>query len=267
MMVQGGIYLFIGPDRARKRERIDTIAKTLAVQLLDRHTLQAQDLTAPALLTLARSHPAASPLRLIVVDEAEQLDSTCVRAVAKHAQVLARTAYVILLVEDDEIDAEHPLAPLKACATEETFESSERRTSTSFALVEAIAKRNTAEALQALQEQLAAGEEELRLLGFLAWQLQQWLTVAHLVAAKVSRDAIEQMIGIRPWQLERIQRALGGRSVASLRQGLEACWELDVAAKRGRVSLLRLALEQLIVQLCLPPSAQIGTARAALRNA
>ena len=320
----GGLHLFLGPDRSRKRERVNAFAQALAVDPLDRHETSATQLSASSLLALAREQPATSPIRLIVIDEAHRLDGACLKVLEQHAELLKQTACLVLLVDLD-IDANHPLDALRNYASVEQFAwlsphevsrwihryvaAHKKRiaasaiqdllqtygadlagikilldqmiswvgsrpqlsqadvrvflrvpaTKSQFALVDAIAKRDVATALQAVQEQLAAGKEVLELLGLLVWQLQRWLTVGELVDAGLSRDRIAQRSGLRPWQLERMERELADRPLDALRRALERCWELDVAAKSGRVPIPRVALEQLIVELCLPSTERVGT--------
>jgi len=322
---QGGIYLFTGPDRYRKRERVNVFARTRAVDPLDRHETSALQLSASTLITLVRTQPAASLIRLIVIDEAHRLDGACLKALGEQAELLKQTTCLILLVDVD-IDANHPLASIKPHASVEHFAwlsshevsrwvqrdvaAHKKRiaasaiqdllqaygadlagikaflsqviswvgsrpqlsqadvrvflrvpvTKSQFALVDAIAKRDVATALQAVQEQLAAGKEVLELLGLLVWQLQRWLTVGQWMEAGIPPDGIAQRSGLRPWQLERMQRELADRPVDSLRWALQRCWELDVAAKSGRVPSPRVALEQLIVALCLPRTTWLGEA-------
>lgn len=323
----GGLFLFVGPDRTRKLERIETIAHTHQIHLLDRHHVQAADVSVSTFLTLIREYPARSSLRLVVVDEAQRLDRACLKYVADHPDGLPRTTALIFLVDGD-LEATHPLAALQPHASTEQFAwltppavrqwvtqylaasqkdiediaiheliaqggsdlagirgvldqviswvgsrtqvtavdvrtfvyaGTARRTAEgaastkeSFALVNAIARRDLGAALGAIQDQLASGKEVLELLGLVMWQLQRWLLVGHLLEAGTALGRIADLTGLRPGQLERIRAELTGRSLTSLRRALQACWQLDVSAKRGQVPLLRVALEQVVVELCLP---------------
>jgi DNA polymerase III delta subunit len=247
----GGLYLFLGPDRDRKRARLATLVKTLRVDPLDRHDVSAHELSPSRLLALARQHPAASPVRLVVIHDAHRLDGACLKVFTEQLSVLTQVACLVFLV-DAELPVEHPLMRLASSASIERFAGRPVPTPKSpFALVEAMTQRDVATALQALQEQLASGKDVLELLGLLVWQVQRWLTVSHLVEAGVARERIESLTGIRPWQLQRTMAELADWSPALLRRALRRCWELDVAAKTGRTSP-RVALEELIVELCLP---------------
>jgi DNA polymerase-3 subunit delta len=118
-----------------------------------------------------------------------------------------------------------------------------------FALVEHIGRRQTAAALGAASDQLAAGKDVLEVLGMIAWQLQRWVQVARLQQQGLSKPRIEALSGIKAWQLERIQAELAGRPIAWLGRMLERCRRLDVDLKTGR-ALARPGLELLIVELC-----------------
>ena len=105
-----GLHLFLGPDRARKLQRIQEIGRTLGVTLLDRHYLHPAAMSSAELIALCRQRPAASAARLIVIDEAQRLTSDCVNALLHHAQVIAQNACAILLIEAN-LGVHHPLAP------------------------------------------------------------------------------------------------------------------------------------------------------------
>jgi DNA polymerase-3 subunit delta len=135
---------------------------------------------------------------------------------------------------------------------EESFGASSKG---AFALVEAIGRRNVRSALAVLQEQLAAGKNELELLGLVTWQLQRWVLISRLRESHVPRNQLAAMAGLQSWQLDRVLKELSGRSHAWVRERLRECAELDLAAKSGRVPLMRGALEQLVLTLCLPAAA------------
>ena len=248
-MVQGGIYLFLGSDRSRKRERLTQLTELLGINLLDRHDISAHGVSPSHLLALAREHPVASPVRLVVVDDAQRLDGACVTALTKQLELLTQVACLVLLVDGD-LPTTHPLAALTTQVVVERFDRPSPEPNR-FAFVNAIARRDVGAALQAVQEHLTSGKEIVELLGLLVWQLQRWLTVNHLLEAGLAPERVEALTGLRAWQLQRTSAELAGRPTAVLRQILRRCWELDVAAKTGR-TIPRMALEGLVVELCLP---------------
>ena len=92
------LYIFSGPDRYRKRARIEQLAGSLGIELLDRHEIAAGQVSTPALLALCREQPAASPFKLVVIDEAERLEDVALRQLAAHAPTVASTACIVLVM-------------------------------------------------------------------------------------------------------------------------------------------------------------------------
>ncbi len=191
----------------------------------------------------------SSPWRLIVIDEAHRLDGACLEALARQWEQFRQTACVILLVESD-LAGKPAWQELRARASVEEFAEAAPKAPDHFAFLNAIARRELPSALRGLHEQLAIGKEELELLGLIVWQLQRWLTLAHLMDTAASRAQIEATTGWKPWQIDRLIDELRGRSLASLQEAIEACWKLDVEAKRGKLPALTTALEQVVVSLC-----------------
>src|SRR3989338_6642243 len=105
----GGCYLFVGADRARKLQRIQSLERSLRIASLDRPQLDGAAITAAKLIAICRQQPAASPLRLVVVEQAHKLDAAGISALLTLADVIRRNACVVLLVEAP-LPARHPLA-------------------------------------------------------------------------------------------------------------------------------------------------------------
>ena len=249
------LRLFLGADRAHKLERVRQLADQLQISPLDFHSIHAAQMTTPEILSLIRQHPMQSPRRLVVIDEAHRLEAACLEALSQQWEQFQQTACVVLLVEAD-IDDEPAWEGLRRRASVEDFGGEASRTPDHFVWLNAIAQRNIPAALQGLHEQLGSGKEELELLGLMVWQVQRWLTLAHLLEAGASRAQIEAATGWKPWLVARLMDEVRGRSVESLHDSLERCWKLDVDAKRGRAPRLTTALEQVVVSLCgpLPPA-------------
>ena len=254
--LNGGVYLFVGPDRLRKQERLARLVRTLRVHPLDRHVRTAREVSAPQLGTLIREYPALSSFRLIIIEDAHRLSQDCVSLLEAHHKTLAQVACVVLL-SDTPFGVAHPLLALKPYATVESFEERDRsKPSSGFALAEAIARRDVAAALGTVHEQLAQGKDVVELFGLVGWQLQRWLTVSHLRDAGLSAERIAEATGWSGWQVEQVRREVAGRRPDEVRRLTQRCWEADVAVKTGRV-IPRLALEQVVVELCVPSA---GTA-------
>ncbi len=258
-MAGPGIHLFLGPDRPRKLQRLHELARALQVDPLDHHRLDASTLTAGALLAVCRQRPAASPIRLVVVDQAHRLDADAVDALLAHAGVIAQSACVVLLVEL-ELGLRHALARalqgrgeapgMRERLATERFPGRSGSSAKPFALTDALGSREAAEALTALREQLLTGKDPLELLGLIAWQVNRWVTVKRLSDAGYSAERMVAATGLHPWQVQRVRAEVANRSLDSLRQALERCWRLDADAKRSR-NIPELAVEQLVVELCL----------------
>ena len=244
------LYLFLGPDRARKLQRIQELERTLEVAPLDRHQLDAATLPPAQLLALCRQRPAASPRRLIVVEQAHRLDASAVGALVDGAEVIAKSACVVLMVET-ELGVRHPLSKAQGATATEQFPGRHAAAVKPFALTDALGTRDAVGALAALHDQLSAGKEPLELLGLVAWQLQRWVIVKRLLDAGQTHERIAAATGLRLWQVQRAQAELAQRSLRSLQQTLARCWQLDVDAKRGR-AVPELAVEELVLEVCLP---------------
>lgn len=257
-MPHGGCTLFLGDDRPTKFRRIQALERDLGIHPFDRHQLDAGEITTPQLLALCRQRPAASSVRLVVVDQAQRLDRACVGALQQHAGVIAESARLILLVEA-ALGARHPLAewgtgqpggPISI----ERFPGRNLEAVKPFAFTEALNVRDVAGALGAMHDQLMAGRDPLELLGLVAWQLQRWVIVKRLRDTGAPEDRIVAVTGLKPWQVARLQSTIAGRSLAWLQGMVRRCGELDAAVKSGRV-VPRLAIEQFVVELCLPADA------------
>ena len=256
-MTRGGVYLFVGPDRPRKLTRLHELECLLKIQPLDRHQLDAALSTGAAFLALCRQRPAASPVRLIVMDQAQRLDAVSINGLVEHAEVIVKNACVVLLVEG-ELSARHALAKVQqrsgaggAAAklfTTERFPGRSAAPTKPFALSDALGRQDVAGALVAMREQLSAGKVPLELMSLVAWQLHRWVTVKRLGNIGYSAERMVSVTGMHPWQVQRLQSEVTRRSLASLQQTLSRCWQLDVDAKRGR-TLPELAIEQLVIEV------------------
>ena len=247
-MEQAGLHLLLGPDRSKKLERVQQLERELGVGALDRHQLDAATAPAQELLALCRQQPAASRARLIVVDRAERLSEACVEALLQHAETIAQSACVVLLVET-ELSVRHPLARAAELMRAERFAARETPVVKPFALVEALGRRDAAEALAAAQDQLLAGKDPLELFSLIAWQLQRWVLVKRWVLAGRRPEQVAAATGLKPWQVERIRGEVADRSLASLQGLLSRCWQVEHDVKRGR-AMAPLALDALMLEVC-----------------
>lgn len=257
-MTPGGLYLFLGPDRARKLQRIQELERALQVDALDRHHVDGADISAADLVALCRQRPSVSAVRLIVVDQAHRIPRDGIEALLGYAGLIAETACVVLLIEV-ELSARHALASsgrgtgrtADGPVTVERFPGRDLSATKPFALVDALGSRDVRGALVAVQDQLAAGKDPLELFAQVSWQLQRWVTVKRLVETGASLERIAATAGMRPWQVERVQAELRGRSLRALEELLMRCWQLEADVKTGR-AMPWLAVEQLVMEICQP---------------
>ena len=248
--MSGGIYLLLGPDRPRKLQRIQAAERTLRIQLLDRHHLDAAAISSADLLALARQQPSVSVRRLITVEHAHKLRADAVEALQAQADVIAQTA-CLFLVTEAEVGAKQALAQLQASVTVERFAPpADASAAKPFALTDALGAHDAGAALAAVREQLSRGKEPLELVGLIAWQLNRWVTVKRLMQAGVSAPRISEVTGIRDWQVQRTQSEVANRPLSGLQRLLERCWQLDTDSKTGRM-VPELAIEQLVLEACL----------------
>ena len=251
-MDAGGLQLFLGADRPRKLQRIQELSQALRVGPLDRHDLEAGSVDGAELVALARQQPATAARRLIVVDQADRLPERAIAALLQHAPAIRQSACVVLLAER-ELSVRHPLARAaqEGLVALTRFAARDVAAVKPFALVEALGVKDLAGALQAVRDQLRMGREPTEVLGLILWQVQRWATVRRLLDAGSAPARIAVVAGLRAWQLERLRGELAGRSTAALRRMLGRCWQVDVEIKTGR-TLPWLAVEQLVMELCLP---------------
>jgi len=247
-MPASGVRVFLGPNRAQKLQRLHELERALRVEAFDRHQVDAAAMSAAQLLALCRQHPAVSPVRLVVVDQAHRLDGAAVAAMREHAASIAKTACVILLVET-EFSIRHPLAQGAKDFVVERFEHRAGPAVKPFALTDALGRKDAAAALLAVREQLVEGKDPIELLGLVVWQVSRWVFVKRMVQGGYRAEQIAAVSGWRPWQIERLQSEVSGHSLGSLQRMLSRCWQLDGDMKRGR-SVPDIALEGLVAELC-----------------
>lgn len=252
------LFLFIGPDRAGKLQRVHRLAQTWRVDALDFHHLDGGALDAATLMTWCRQQPAASACRLIVIDDAHRLDPACAEALIQQAAVIAGSARVLLLVEA-AWPARHPLAnPPEVIAVERFPDRGGEPAAKPFALTDALGASDLPGACVALQEQLATGKEPLEVLGLVGWQLTRWVTTRRWLDQGAGAERISAMTGWKPWYVRRLSEEVERRPLAALQRLLLRCWQLDVDAKRGRI-LPQMAIEQLITEVCVGDPQEIRT--------
>lgn len=244
-----------GADRARKLARIQGLERTCRISALDRHQLDAANLTAAELMATCRQQPAESPLRLVVVDQAHRLEATAVNALVTLADVIGRNAWVVLLVETN-LSVRHPLAHAGKGITVEDFPARDVAAAKPFALTEALGRRDAASALLAVREQLLAGKDPIEVLGLIVWQVQRWVLVKRLLIGGASLSQVVSETGFKLWQVQRLSHEVAGLDLPKLQQLLEYCWQTDRQLRLSR-AVPELALEMLVMALCVSPNTEL----------
>ena len=246
---RGGIFLLVGPDRARKWQRIQAFEQSLGVGEMDQHHLDGSNVRSAQLVAICRQSPAQGAYRLIVVDRAERLTRDCFEALVHYLPSITRAACVVLLSEVP-LQTRNPLTSFQKQFNVESFPGSDAPAQKPFALADALGISDAGGALKLLQEQLASGKEPFEILGLVSWQLQRWVNVRRLMDAGYGTDQIAAVLNLRPWQMQRLRAELANRSLEWLQRMLKQCWQTDQDAKTGR-AIPQLALEQLVISLCL----------------
>lgn len=244
-----GFHLFIGPDRAAKLLRIQALERALGAGPLDRHALDASAAGGDEVLALCRQRPAQGAARLIVIEHAHKLDAATVEALTAQAEAVRETACVVLSLEEP-LSARAALSKLPASlARAEEFPDRDRPALKPFALIDALGRREPAAALNAMEDQLAAGRDPLELLALISWQLQRWVLVTRCAEQGWDEDRTGQATGARGWQLERLRSELGGAPLEVYERLMALCWQIEADVKTGR-RLMPVALVELVTAVC-----------------
>ena len=116
----GGLHLWFGPDRYRKRQRVHADLASLHIDSLDYHEHRGPELSAETLALVIREHPANSPIRFVLVEEAHRLHASCISWLEAHHQVFRETARLVLST-DLPPESAASLAPLSPHGHTELF--------------------------------------------------------------------------------------------------------------------------------------------------
>lgn len=117
-----------------------------------------------------------------------------------------------------------------------------------FAMVEALSQRQTAQALQLLQEQLAAGEHPIRLLALLARQVRQLLQTKALIRQGSTAKEVADYFKVHPFIGEKLVKQSRGFSETILKTAILNLTAADRNLKTSRGGPE--ALEKIIIELC-----------------
>lgn len=125
----------------------------------------------------------------------------------------------------------------------------EKLRDTVFSALDALAGGDRKLALRLFAERAESGENALGMLGLCAWQLRLIYRVADAYHAQGLRtaDAIARATGIKPFQIGKILRRIGGFPLERLRKGFALLSDFDAEAKSGGTDPA-LALEMFVMK-------------------
>lgn len=96
------------------------------------------------------------------------------------------------------------------------------RLETIFALTDALKEKNAGRALSLLRNQLAHGEEPLKLLGTIAWQFRMIWEVKHFQKRNMPNAGIARAMGQKPFVVDKAARYTRNFSEVQLKEGLRS---------------------------------------------
>jgi DNA polymerase-3 subunit delta len=118
-----------------------------------------------------------------------------------------------------------------------------------FALTEALKEKNAQQALRLLHNQLDHGEEPLKILGTIVWQLRVIWEVKNYKAQKLPPAKIAEEMGARPFMVEKALKHTPNFSQQELIRSFKGLVQADRKLKTSGQSPQGI-LESLILNLC-----------------
>ncbi|HMM20177.1 MAG TPA: DNA polymerase III subunit delta [Selenomonadales bacterium] len=117
-----------------------------------------------------------------------------------------------------------------------------------FAMIDAISQKQVGKALKLLQDELAAGENALKLLALLVRQVRMLWQGKELAARGLGARDIAERLGVPPFVGEKLVRQAQGFTAAKLEKAMVALAAADQDLKMGRTDPF--ALERIIIEMC-----------------
>ena len=118
-----------------------------------------------------------------------------------------------------------------------------------FALTEALKEKKSEKALRLLQNQLDHGEDPVKILGLIAWQFRTLWEVKHYQAQKLGARKIAELMGVKPFLVEKAVQYTKNFNRATLRNGIKSLFEADRELKTSGKDPQGI-LESLLLRLC-----------------
>lgn len=120
-----------------------------------------------------------------------------------------------------------------------------------FAMTEALARRNTTQALARLEELFVNREPPLKIIGLLAFKVRQWLQIRQILDRRGGEDEMIDAIGAKGGRFGAAKRIIAqSRSfrTESLKNGLLTLADANSAIRAGGDP--RVYLERVVIELC-----------------
>ncbi len=117
-----------------------------------------------------------------------------------------------------------------------------------FAMIDAVSQKQAGKALKLLDEQLAAGENALRLLAMLTRQVRMLWRAKELAERGADSRTVAAELGVPPFVGEKLLRQGRGFTAATLRRTLVALAGADRDLKNGRAD--KYVLERIVIEMC-----------------
>jgi DNA polymerase-3 subunit delta len=124
------------------------------------------------------------------------------------------------------------------------------RTNTVWQLVDAVARRDAAAALETLEQVFDPQDRGLRLVGVLAWQARQLVRFESATRAGLSPSDAAKRAGAPPFKARDLARQVKGTPRRELERWLPTLSQIDLALKGGSKRPARAVLEHAILDLC-----------------
>jgi len=125
----------------------------------------------------------------------------------------------------------------------------EIKTENAFLLTEALKEKKAEKALLLLKNQLDQGEDPIKILGLIAWQLRTLWEVKYYQAQKYGVQKIAKQMGAKPFLVEKAMQYTKNFNRSNLRKGMKFLFEADRELKTSGRDPQGI-LETLLLRIC-----------------
>jgi DNA polymerase III subunit delta len=117
-----------------------------------------------------------------------------------------------------------------------------------FALLDAVSRKQTQEALGLLTQQLAVGVHPLIIVNLLARQVRMLWRIKDMVVAGSGAQAIANQLKLHPFVAEKVAKQSRSFSVGTLKQAMLALADADRDFKSGQANSV--VFDTLVINMC-----------------